>query len=63
FITNGIRATVGSMIMWMVFLRLEAGKRRCVPTHEKVGIVTVVEGEAHGNLGLRGRLVLRWNPS
>ncbi|GJT91555.1 RNA-directed DNA polymerase, eukaryota, reverse transcriptase zinc-binding domain protein [Tanacetum coccineum] len=50
--TIGIRARLGPVVVWMVFPRLDPGRR-----YEKGGIVAIVEGEAHGALGLRGGLL------
>ncbi|GJT75035.1 zinc finger, CCHC-type containing protein [Tanacetum coccineum] len=50
--TIGIRARLGPVVVWMVFPRLDPGRR-----YEKGGIVAIVEGEAHGGLGLRGGLL------
>ncbi|GJW16226.1 lysine histidine transporter-like 8 protein [Tanacetum coccineum] len=52
FPTIGIRARLGPVVVWMVFPRLDPGRR-----YEKGGIVAIVEGEAHGALGLRGGLL------
>ncbi|GKF19242.1 hypothetical protein Tco_0067880 [Tanacetum coccineum] len=52
FPTIGIRARLGPVVVWMVFPRLDPGRR-----YEKGGIVAIVEEEAHGGLGLRGGLL------
>ncbi|GJS94684.1 ankyrin repeat-containing protein [Tanacetum coccineum] len=50
--TSGIRVRLGPVVVWMVFPRLDPGQ-----WYEKGGTVAIVEGEAHGGLGLRGRLL------
>ncbi|GJS45471.1 hypothetical protein Tco_0595592 [Tanacetum coccineum] len=79
YLTIGIRARLGPVVVWMVFPRLDPGSTVLVDPgkpcterkpvkkagcfdgkcqrYEKGGIMAIVEGEAHGGLGLRGGLL------
>ncbi|GKE06545.1 retrotransposon protein, putative, ty1-copia subclass, partial [Tanacetum coccineum] len=52
YTTIGIRARLGPVVVWMVFPQLDPSRR-----YKKDRIVAIVEGEAHGGLGLRGGLL------
>ncbi|GKA23009.1 hypothetical protein Tco_0708971 [Tanacetum coccineum] len=75
YLTIGIRARLGPVVVWMLDLdstvlvdpgkpiteRKPVKKAGCSDgkcrQYEKGGIVAIVEGEAHGGLGLRGGLL------